>query len=74
MVYSRVNFTCGFTITYLSLVPCNVCPTRTLPNSYVIFDIPIAGNVAFIMSGGYQSSLMDVHSTLKLTAAYLSEM
>jgi len=49
-------------------------PTRALPNSYVMFDFVIAGNITFIMSGGNQSIPMDVYSTLKLTAAYLSEM
>jgi len=74
MVYSRVNFTYKFTITYLSLVPCNVRPTRIPPNSYVIFELLTVGNVTFIMSGGNQTSLIDVYSTLKLTTAYLSEM
>jgi len=74
MVYSRVNFTYKCTVTYLSLVPCNVRPTRAPPNSYVIFELLTAGNVTFIMSGGNQPSLIDVYSTLKLTTAYLSDM
>jgi hypothetical protein len=72
MACSMVNFTITFTITYLNLVHCHVRPTRALPNSYVISDL-IAENIAFML-GDNQSSLMDVYSTLKLTAAYLSEM